>query len=243
MEIKMKKLTFLKKSSPVNKTGGIFGLVLFFSLFFGCASKQSSKISDSEVELKLLDKRMSAVEEKIDKLYSRLSIIQFMVDNHEQMIKVSPVISQKTKNDEKTDNVSDQAEENKTTAEEYLSPQKLYAKGIEFLKKKNYQKAVEIFDEFLKKYPDETLADNALYWKGESFYAQSDYKRSAEIFELVTKTYPDGTKCPDALLKAGYSYLKLDDKEKAKELLQRVIKSYPFSNAAPKAQSKLKEIL
>lgn len=240
----MKKICY-KSRIPAINAGKIILLFLFVIGFCSCASKNEKQPNDIEIEMKLLDKRLGAVEEKIDKLYSRLSIIQFMVDNHEQMIKAKPesLSSQETatsqimpENTEKVSYVHEAREEN-------LSPQKLYSKGYNYLKNKNYAKSIDTFDEFLKKYPNETLADNALYWKGEAFYAQSDYKKSAEIFELVTTTYPEGTKCPDALLKAGYSYLMLKNNEKAKELLQKVIKIYPFSNAAPKAQSKLKEIL
>lgn len=233
-----------KKSSKKNisafMTKQFVLIFLIISLCSACALNKPAETNESEIQLKLLDKRMAAVEEKIDKLYSRLSIIQFMVDNHEQMIKVSNPLTHKSDNESTAVNNSD---DDKKSTEDSLSPQKLYAKGIDYLKNKKYEKAVETFDEFLNKYPGESLADNALYWKGEAFYAQSKYQKSAEIFELVTTTYPDGTKCPDAMLKAGYSHLKLGDNNKAREFLQKVIKTYPFSNAAPKAQSKLKEIL
>ncbi|MDY0132556.1 MAG: tol-pal system protein YbgF [Desulforegulaceae bacterium] len=232
----MRNKSFLKVFTQDFKPGILIPIVLVLFFITGCASKNSSKTNQSPVELKLIDERMTAVEEKIDKLYSRLSIIQFMVDNHEQMIKVTP-------SSEKTSEDKNLSVESLKPEETYLSPQKLYSRGIDFLKKKDYQNAIKTFDEFLDKYPNETLADNALYWKGESFYAQSYYDKSAEIFELVTTTYPDGTKCPDAMLKAGYSYLKLGNNKKAKESLQKVIKTWPFSNAAPKAQAKLKEIL
>jgi len=241
MEIKMKSHCLQKKIQALN-AGKIILIFFIITGFCGCASKVSQPQSDSEIELKLLDKRLVDVEEKIDKLYSRLSIIQFMVDNHEQMIKVQPQATETGNPEDKPDKLTQQSPAPESN-EKNLSPQKLYSKGYNFLKNKNYSKAIETFDEFLEKYPNETLADNALYWKGEAFYAQSEYKKAAEIFEMVTTTYPDGTKCPDALLKAGYSYLKLKNNDKAKELLQKVIKIYPFSNAAPKAQSKLKEIL
>lgn len=233
---------YFQNKIPALNAGKIFFILLFILAFSGCASKAKNNPDNSQTELNLIDKRLSAVEDKIEKLYSRLSIIQFMVDNHEQMIKNNPEKS----NSQITENTSEKEIDSIQiieVKEENLSPQKLYAKGYNYLKNKNYSKSIETFDEFLKKYPDETLADNALYWKGEAFYAQSDYKKSAEIFELVTKNYPDGTKCPDAMLKAGYSYLNLKNNDKAKELLQKVIKNYPFSNAAPKAQSKLREIL
>jgi len=241
MEIEMRINHFTNKI-PASNAGKIFFIFLLLFVFSGCASKVTHGPDDSEIKTKLIDKRLSAVEEKMDKLYNRLSIIQFMVDSHEQKIKTSSEASHTKITENKSENLI-KTSSFKEIKEENLSPQKLYAKGYDYLKDKNYSKSIETFDEFLKKYPHETLADNSMYWKGEAFYALSDYEKAAKIFESVASTYPDGTKCPDALLKAGYSHLKLKNNEKAKLFFQKVIKNYPFSNAASKAQLKLKEIL
>ncbi|MGM0417530.1 MAG: tol-pal system protein YbgF [Thermodesulfobacteriota bacterium] len=184
--------------------------------------------------MKLIEKRLSIVEDKIDKVYNRLSVIQFMVDDHEQKLKVSG-----------NSDISDQTEEIKTEKTEdpaEITPNKLYSKGLNLLKEKKYKSALDTFDKFLDKFPENSLADNAIYWKGETYYTQKEYSKAAETFKMVTEKYPDGSKCPDALLKEGYSYIELGETKKAEQTLQKLIKLYPFSSAAPKAEVKLKEI-
>lgn len=239
----------------------IFASSLF--LITGCASKQANRnMSDNEIELQLMEKRVSNLEQKLEKAYSRLSIIQFTVDSHDQMLKgknaADPALQS---NEEKSDIAEDTINQEKAKdsaqiakaetkedlpkkdPEENLSPEQLYSKGMSSLKERNFDAAIGIFDKFLIKYPRHNLSDNAMYWKGECFYAQKDYEQAAKTFMLVTKDYPKGAKYPDALLKAGYSYAELKQTDKAKELLQQVIKQHPFSNAAPKAEAKLKQLL
>jgi tol-pal system protein YbgF len=225
-------------SCTLKFTGGTLFFLFFLFIISGCSARQNQTSNDDKIELKLIEKRLSIVEDKIDKVYNRLSVIQFMVDDHEQKLKVSG------NSDISDQNKETKAEKSKKKPEEPagLNPNKLYSKGLNFLKEKQYKSALDTFDQFLDKFPENSLADNALYWKGETYYTQKEYSKAAETFKMVTEKYPDGSKCPDALLKEGYSYIELSETKKAEQTLQKLIKLYPFSSAAPKAEVKLKEI-
>ena len=197
----------------------------------GCASKTLKIVKGNEIELKLMEKRINLAEKKLEKLYNRLSIIQFMVDNHEQTLKSL------------TPSKAIPYEEKVTKQKQVVSPEALYSNGIREIKAGNYDSAINIFKNFMTKYPTNNLTDNALYWTGEAYYSKKEFNKSAKIFSSLPEKYPDGNKAPDALLKAGFSYLKLKNKKKAKKMFQKVLKLYPFSNAAPKAETKLKLLL
>lgn len=256
-----------KKSLSGVKPGVVF-IFLLFILFStqGCVvnqlkEKMKPKVEqDNEIEKQLMEKRITFLEKKLDKIYNRLSIIQFMVDNHELMLKTSapstPQAMPQVNGAEKLSAGIPRSKSNLIEKESPLeepqtpgfqegdlTPEQLYSSGIRLINEKNFNSAINTFNKFLTKYPNHKLADNSLYWKAECYYSQKNFSEALKTFELVTTNYPDGSKYPDALLKAGYSYIGLGNKEMAKSTLQKVIKLFPFSNAAPKAEAKLKELL
>jgi tol-pal system protein YbgF len=122
----------------------------------------------------------------------------------------------------------------------YTEPILLYKEGRSLLLKEDFDNAIKLFSEFLKKYPHNDLADNALYWIGECYYAVADFDKAIVTFKKVVDKYPRGMKVPDALLKTAYSYFSLKDKNRAHHYLKLVVEKYPFSEASEKAQIKLK---
>jgi tol-pal system protein YbgF len=115
-----------------------------------------------------------------------------------------------------------------------------YQKAYGTFKNGDYPGAVQLFEAFLRTYPQSEYADNARYWIGESYYQQGDYERAILEYEKVLTQYPKGDKVPHALLKQGFAFLNLGDRVDAKLLFQKVIKEYPQSPQAEIAAKKLK---
>jgi tol-pal system protein YbgF len=118
----------------------------------------------------------------------------------------------------------------------------LYAAAYELFKEAKYEKSREVFENFLKQYPDTEFSDNAQFWVGECYYFEKKYEKAIVEYEKVTKNFPEGNKVPYALLKQGLSFLKLGDKTSGKLLLQQVTKDYPNTSQARIARAKLLEI-
>jgi tol-pal system protein YbgF len=118
-------------------------------------------------------------------------------------------------------------------------PESLYNKSLLLLKDKDYENALNAFEQFIELFPDHELTDNAQYWVGEIFYAKGDWERAILEFDDVIKKYPKGDKVPAALLKEGLSFSKLGAEKESRLLLRRVIKNYPKSNEADIAKEKL----
>ncbi|WP_420022204.1 tol-pal system protein YbgF [Blochmannia endosymbiont of Camponotus sp. C-003] len=107
------------------------------------------------------------------------------------------------------------------------------------LEKKQYNKAIEAFQNFIKSHPDSIYQSNSHYWLGQLYYNKGNKNDAAHHFALVVKNYPKSLKASDALLKCGIIMQETEQKEKAKTIYKQVGKLYPNSNAAKQAQKRL----
>ena len=118
----------------------------------------------------------------------------------------------------------------------------VHASAYELFKDGKYDRARELFQNFLKQYPDTEYSDNAQFWIAECYYFEKKYENAILEYDKVSKNYPDGDKVPYALLKQGITFLNLGDKVSARLILQRVIKDYPNTNQAGTAKATLLNI-
>lgn len=243
--------------------------VIFIAVFTGgCQTgrpDQSQAISQLSTELE-------EANQKIEEIYHRVSVIQFMVDNHERTIAdleknlrksgyvrdSAPSASAYMDDESPTPSGKNEQRKDKTllapesgndepvsVQEESLdqkSAEYLYNQGFAALKNKNYTRAISLFKTVVSQYPDHALADNAIYWTGEIHYTQNNYQEAIRTFNRLIESYPDGGKVPDALLKIGFSYYSLNDKENAIKYLKKVVVDYPFTVPGSKAEAMLNRI-
>ncbi|MBI2068394.1 MAG: tol-pal system protein YbgF [Deltaproteobacteria bacterium] len=117
-----------------------------------------------------------------------------------------------------------------------------YKKALSEINLGNYQEALKLFDEFLKKFPYSTLSDNAQYWKGEALYASRDFPGALLEFQKVLEKYPESDKAPAALLKQGFCLYEQKAFSEAAIFLKKVVQRYPRSDEAAEAKERLKKI-
>ena len=217
-----------------------------------CASSSPPKDSDQMGT----EGKIAELNRKLDDTNHRMSVLQFMVDDHQEAMKniqlrlnqlqgtaprgaesggppPLPVIREGTLAAEPT------AKKSPVVSKD---AEIIYKNARAAYKAKKFQKAASLFSSLAANHPGSPLADNALYWSGECYYAQKEYRKAIEVFKQVSQKYPNGRKVPDALLKIGYAYLALDDSANAKSFLKKVVKQYPFTPAATKAGEMLKRI-
>ena len=222
----------------------IFAIVVL-SLLTACSSLQPQK----ESEKTRLERQVAETNEKIEELSHKLSILQFMVDDHQKTLKeIEATQEAGAISTQKSVEVQQPTLQPAVGSEKAAAPvsgenaDQLYKKALLVYKDRNYGKAAAIFNSIFENYPGHNLADNALYWTGECFYAQKNYKGAIRAFKKVLEKYPGGSKVSDSLLKIGYSYLALGDKTNAQSFLKKVVKQYPFTPAGSKAGEMLKRI-
>ncbi|CAD83407.1 predicted lipoprotein [Candidatus Blochmanniella floridana] len=107
------------------------------------------------------------------------------------------------------------------------------------LEKKQYNLAIQEFQNFIKNYPKSHYQPNAHYWLGQLYYNQGHKTNASYHFALVVKNYPKSIKAPDALLKIGIIMQETNQKDKAKTIYQQIGKLYPNNDAAKQAQKRL----
>ncbi|URJ31059.1 tol-pal system protein YbgF [Blochmannia endosymbiont of Camponotus sp.] len=107
------------------------------------------------------------------------------------------------------------------------------------LEKKQYNQAIEAFQNFIKNYPKSTYQANSHYWLGQLYYNKGNKDDASYYFALVVKNYPKSIKASDALLKIGIIMQETEQKDKAKAIYRQVGKLYPNSDAAKQAQKRL----
>ena len=117
-----------------------------------------------------------------------------------------------------------------------------YDKAFRFLNDRRYDKAVTVFQGFLRTYPNSSYANKAQYWLGEANYVQQNYVVALADFTKVIARYPDSPKRPDAMLKMGYIYDSVGKKDKAIKILNDVVSQFPNSTAARLAKKRLQTL-
>lgn len=130
----------------------------------------------------------------------------------------------------------------KPAAGKKIPPERAYKEAYELYEKRQYQKAREKMQAFVKDYPEDKLAGNAMYWIGETYYAQKQYSDAILAYQDVLEKQPQSPKVPAAMLKQSYAFIQMGDRLAAKGILRSIIERYPKTETARLAEEKLKEI-
>jgi len=129
-----------------------------------------------------------------------------------------------------------------TAASDPRLEQAAYQHAFGILKEGRYDQAIEVFREFLNKYPDSSYADNSQYWLGEAHYVTRNFQGGLTEFRKVMDLYPDSPKVPDAMLKIGFIHYELGDWAQARTMLQDVTARFPKTTSARLAENRLQRM-
>lgn len=129
---------------------------------------------------------------------------------------------------------------NTGTAEVDPAREKLmYDAAFDLVKARDFEKAIQAFSAFVRKFPNSEYAGNAQYWLGEIHLVESDLQSAGRAFALVVSEYPGHRKEADALYKLADVERRLGNRDKAVELYQQVLSRHPNSSAAQLARRDL----
>jgi outer membrane protein assembly factor BamD len=136
-----------------------------------------------------------------------------------------------------------------TDEEKYAnsSAEDLYADAREKLSEKDYQGAVELFDEVERQHPYSEWSERSQILSGFTQYQQQKYDDAILTFERFIKLHPGDDSAPYALYMIALCYYEqISDigrdqgvTQKARESLREVVKRYPESEYARDAKLKL----
>lgn len=117
-----------------------------------------------------------------------------------------------------------------------------YARGLEYMNAKQYEKAITEFTTFNQKHKDSIYESFAQYWVGEAYYMQSDYPMAIKQYQKLLTKNPKSAKAPTALYRQGMSFYFLQSFDDAKAFFSKVIRNYPGSIEAIQASSQMARI-
>lgn len=116
------------------------------------------------------------------------------------------------------------------------TPRILYDNALRAFQQREYQKALDLWSQFVKDFPEHELVPNAYFWQGESYYQMQDYARAVLKYQEVIENYAKSTKYPAALLKQGISFYELDKNKAGRVLLEELISKYGDTAEAKRAK-------
>lgn len=107
-----------------------------------------------------------------------------------------------------------------------------YDYAYSYIKARNFDRAEQEFDKFMKTFPDSSLMGNAKYWYAETFYVRGNFTESARLFAEGYQKDPKGSKAAGNLLKLGMSLVGLKRDKDACVAFKQLQKDYA-GTAAP----------
>lgn len=115
----------------------------------------------------------------------------------------------------------------------------MYDAAFDLVKARDFDKAIQAFSAFVRRYPSSEYAGNAQYWLGEIHLVESDLDAAGRAFALVVSQYPGHRKEADALYKLADVERRLGNQDKAAALYREVLSKHPNSSAAQLARRDL----
>ena len=200
-------------------------IVILASAFFAAGFAESN-ISYNE---KGLSNRVNELENEVKKLEESVLYLYEMISHMQNSIE---------------DNTQP-PESNSLEVEDFdssLSEEEAYKAAYKSIIAKDYNKAVVLFEGFIKNFPSSDYASNSYYWLGEIFLHDNAYEKAVKSFEYVISNYPSSNKVPGAMLKRAMGLIQLEKITDAKNQLELVIQNYPNSTTASIAKQKITEI-
>ena len=166
-------------------------------------------------EVNGLGERLSATNQRIDRVSEQLAELKKIVENLPKL----PTFTQITPG----------------------NPDQLFAAAYGDYSRGNYDLAVSEFRQYVETYPSSEMADNAQYWIGEAFYAKNKYAEAIAEFDKVITLFPKGDKVPAARYKKAMAFNESGQVDAARAEFQALIKLYPKSNEAVLAKQQMGE--
>lgn len=125
-----------------------------------------------------------------------------------------------------------------------------FDRGMEFMKKKDYPKAVENFQIVVDSFAGSAIVDNAQFLLAEAHFKSEEYITAAFEYERVYKDYPSSKFAPQAHFQKALCYymespkaiLDQENTSLAIDEFNRFIDTYPTNEFVKEAHAKIDEL-
>ncbi len=121
-----------------------------------------------------------------------------------------------------------------------LADYALFSEGDYFLKRQDYQGAINSLVPLVILYPDSILVPRALFGLGEAYYRVEEYARALEALTRLVNHWPQDDRVPQARIRMAEASQQMGLKEEAVRFLKEVWLRFPESDEARAAEEQLK---
>lgn len=128
----------------------------------------------------------------------------------------------------------DGAEFNATPAEK-----RDFEAAMAVLRQTEYPRAAQLYQNFMRRYPDSGYVPSALYWLGNTHYALREYKEAIATYQRLMAVAPQHPRVPEAQLAIANCQIELKDVRAARKTLEDLAKAYPQTEAGATAKDRL----
>jgi outer membrane protein assembly factor BamD len=127
---------------------------------------------------------------------------------------------------------------------------KKYTEGIKYYNKKEYTKALGLFDPLVTRYRGQEQAEDLYYYYAYTNYKLHDYTSAQYHFKNFADTYPSSARAEECRFMSAYCYyldspvfsLDQTNTNKAIDALQLFINLYPKSDRVPEASKLIQNL-
>lgn len=101
--------------------------------------------------------------------------------------------------------------------------------------KREYEKAINYYDEFARKNPKDPRAEKALFQQGTALYRLEYFSEAIKKWTYLANHYRESNYAPEAIFQTGRTYFGLGTYQKALRSFQKLLDIYPQSGLAREA--------
>jgi len=116
-----------------------------------------------------------------------------------------------------------------------------YYLGLSYLGSGQYGKALDAFEELIRKSPEPNLRDRAFLGVLDAYFLNNEYEKAADTGEKLLKLNPNSDFLSLTYMKTARANFKLADWQKATRYLNRIVEDFPGSPEMPVAKQFLEE--
>jgi len=127
---------------------------------------------------------------------------------------------------------------------------KKYQEGIKYYNKKEYTKALDLFDDLVQRYRGQTEAEDLYYYYAYTNYKLNDYTSARYHFKVFADSYPNSSRTEECRFMSAYCYylespnfsLDQENTQKAIDAMQLFINLYPKSERVAEASKLIQNL-
>ena len=197
---------------------------------------------ESELILKLEKNNIESKKENIEN-YQDTTEEDLEIEEKNTLGKIVISDNNKAENDKDTSDLNVEKEKNSSLKElSSLNPEEQMQYALDQMMKKNYNVSKNIFDQFIKNFPENQLSGSAHFWLGKIYLFETNYRKAAIVFGEGVQKFPNSIKAPEMYYELAKSLKEMDkfpESCKTLLLLEQNYEGNKFTNDPEKIKDKL----